>query len=147
MVTGPKGSISARLAATTRILVVEDTLEIAEFLRAYFRANGYQLDHVDPDSAEAALEAARSLAPSVILLDVALRGFSGLDVYRLLLSDEAFDRVPIILVTADTSARLRSVGVARPIDGHVAKPFSIGALAGLVRDLLAAASAGPGVQG
>lgn len=147
MVTGPKGSITARLGATSRILVVEDTLETAEFLRAYFRANGYQLDHVDPDDAEAALEAARTLTPGAILLDVNLRGFSGLDIYRLLLADEAFDRVPVILVTGDASARLRSVGVARPIDGHVAKPFSVGALAGLVRDLMAAATAIPDAEG
>ncbi len=141
MTNSPRGSITARLTASTRVLVIEDSVDIAEFLRAYFRASGYQLDHIDPESPEAALEAARSLDPSVILLDVTLRGFSGLEVYRLLHGDPAFVRVPVILVTGDSQARLRAVGLARDIDGHVSKPFSVGALATLVAELVAAAQA------
>ena len=48
---GRPGSLSHRLAATTRILAVEDEADIAEFLRAYFRATGYDLIHLDPESA------------------------------------------------------------------------------------------------
>lgn len=136
---GPRGSITARLAAGTRVLVIEDSLDIAEFLRAYFRASGYQLDHIDPADPADAVESARALDPHCILLDVSLRGFSGLDVYRLLHGDDAFARVPVILLTGDTQAKLRSVGLARAIDGHVAKPFSVSALAELVAECVAAA--------
>jgi len=82
------GSLSNRLAATTRILAVEDEADIADFLRAYFRASGYDLIHVDPVSTDDVMAAVERERPDLILLDVGLRGFSGLDAYRQLRRQE-----------------------------------------------------------
>ena len=78
------GSIASRLHATSTVLVVEDEHDIADFLRAYFRASGYALVHVDPDSVDDVVAAVEKVDPACVLLDLHLRGFSGLDSYRLL---------------------------------------------------------------
>src|SRR3546814_17434254 len=77
------GSVARRLAATERVLVVEDEHDIADFLRAYFRASGYDLVHIDPDTPLQVLDALDEHKPDCVLLDLNLRGFSGAAAYRL----------------------------------------------------------------
>jgi len=133
------GSLAARLAATTRLLVVEDDPDIADFLRAYFRASGYDVVHLDPESADEVLAAARSQRPDCVLLDLWLRGFSGLQAYRRLRSDEDFDLLPVIVLTADVAAQPRAEPIASGIDGFVSKPFGADDLAVLVSGRIAEA--------
>lgn len=133
------GSLTGRLSATTRLLVVEDDPDIADFLRAYFRASGYDVVHLDPSSADEVLAAVREHRPDCLLLDLWLRGFSGLQVYRRLRSDEAFDVLPVIVLTADVAAKPRAEPMASGIDGFVAKPFGAADLAGLVSGRIAEA--------
>lgn len=125
------GSVARRLAATQRVMVVEDEQDIADFLRAYFRASGYDLVHVDPDSPAQVLAAIDEHAPNCLLLDLNLRGFSGTEVYRLLRAEPRFALLPVIIV----SARLDVHDLApsgRGIDGFVTKPFNVNTLAELV---------------
>jgi len=136
---GRPGSLSNRLTASTRILVVEDEEDIAEFLRAYFRASGYDLVHVDPQSAEATVAAVEEHAPDAVLLDYRLRGFSGHEAYRLLRSRDAFAFMPVIVVTADATAREATTETATGIDAFVTKPFKVSALAELVAERIDAA--------
>lgn len=124
------GSVARRLAATRRVLVIEDERDIADFLRAYFRASGYDLVHLDPETPLAVLEAVDAHGPDCLLLDLGLRGFGGDEAYRLLRTDQRYALVPIIVVSARPDA---SRVVARGgIDAVVAKPFDVKALAELV---------------
>src|SRR3954462_13800183 len=74
---GRPGSLTRRLSASKRILTIEDEADIAEFLRAYFRASGYDLVPLDPSSPEEVVGAVDAHRPDVVLLDYGLRGFSG----------------------------------------------------------------------
>lgn len=130
------GPVARRLAATERVLCIEDEPDIAAFLRAYFRAAGYDLIHVDPDDVDAAVAAVTEHEPDVVLLDLRLRGYSGRDVYRRIRADEALAFMPVVMVSADTSPTLRS---ATGLDAFVAKPFNTNTLADIVRGRLAAA--------
>jgi DNA-binding response OmpR family regulator len=133
-VVAGRGNLAARHAATTRVLVVEDEPDIVDFLRAFFRASGYDIVHVDPSSPRHVLARVRESSPDCVLLDVRLRGFSGFDAYRAMRDDPDFDLTPVILVTADTTANIRAVGVAGDLDGFVQKPFSVKALESLVAE-------------
>lgn len=137
--TGRLGSVAARLAATTRVLSVEDDPDIADFLRAYFRACGYDLVHIDPSSAHEVIEAVEEHRPDCVLLDLGLRGFSGHEAYRLIRSQDRLSFMPVIIVTADASALERTRSVAGGVDGFVSKPFNVNALADVVSDRIAAA--------
>jgi DNA-binding response OmpR family regulator len=136
---GRRGSLAHRLSASTRILAVEDEEDIAEFLRAYFRASGYDLLHVDPSSAADVLDAADEHRPDLILLDYGLRGFKGDEAYRLLRAQERFAFVPVIVVTGDATAKAKTADAATGLDGFVSKPFNVNTLAGLVAERLEAA--------
>ncbi len=133
------GSLAGRLAATTRILGIEDDADIAEFLRAYFRASGYDFVHADPDDAAAAMAAVEEHKPDCVLLDVGLRGYSGLDVYRQLRSGPAHRLLPVIVVTADMTVEPQARSTAIGIDGFVSKPFNVNTLADLVGHRIASA--------
>ena len=130
------GPVARRLAATERVLCIEDEADIASFLRAYFRAAGYDLIHVDPDDVDAAVAAIAEHEPDVVLLDLRLRGYSGKEVYRRLRAEEANAFLPIVMVSADTMPTLRS---AEGLDAFVAKPFNTNTLADIVRERVARA--------
>jgi DNA-binding response OmpR family regulator len=133
------GSVARRLAATQRVLVVEDEHDIAEFLRAYFRASGYDLVHIDPDTPLAVLEELDDKEPDCVLLDLNLRGFSGAEVYRLLRSEPRYALLPVIVVSARPDAQdlVPSTG---QLDAFVTKPFNVNTLAELVVERMAAAA-------
>src|SRR3954447_22004160 len=109
---GRPGSLAHRLSASTRILAVEDEADIAEFLRAYFRASGYDLIHLDPLSPAEVVDAVDEHRPDLILLDYGLRGFSGDDAYRQIRAQERFAFVPVIVVTGDATAKAKTEGTA-----------------------------------
>ena len=112
------GSLSSRLSATRRVLAIEDDPDIAEFLRAYFRASGYDFVHADPGDAEA-----------------------GLDIYRRARAVAALALTPVVVVTADGTVRERTDATAAGIDGFVTKPFNADTLAALVAQRIEAAEA------
>jgi DNA-binding response OmpR family regulator len=133
------GPVARRLAATQRVLCIEDEPDIAAFLRAYFRAAGYDLVHLDPTDPDEVLRALDEHEPDCVLLDVRLRGFSGLEAYRRMRSDERWAFTPVIMVSAHASS---DPSFRRPtgLDAFVPKPFNTNSLADLVRDRIEAAA-------
>jgi DNA-binding response OmpR family regulator len=130
------GPVARRLAATERVLCIEDEHDIAAFLRAYFRAAGYDFVHIDPSTAADAVAAVEEHHPDLVLLDLRLRGFSGMDIYRDLRAREAWAFTPIIIVSAHAASDANFVEPTG-IDGFLAKPFNTNTLAGLVKERIA----------
>jgi diguanylate cyclase (GGDEF)-like protein len=135
----PLGSVARRLAATEHVLVVEDERDIADFLRAYFRAAGYAFTHIDPDTPLAVLDALDEHKPDCVLLDLNLRGFSGVEAYRLLRTDDRYALLPVIVVSARPDARELLSGIGG-VDAFVTKPFNVNTLADLVAERVASAA-------
>jgi diguanylate cyclase (GGDEF)-like protein len=128
------GTLSSRLDPDETILVVEDEYDIAQFLRAYFRASGQDVIHVDPTSPAQVAAAVRDHRPTCVLLDLNLRGFHGLAAYREIRKDEANAFVPVVVVTADQSPASRNDALEAGVTDFVTKPFDIKALCQLVRE-------------
>ena len=124
------GSLSSRLEPTETVLVVEDEYDIATFLRAYFRASGTDVVHVDPTSPDEVAAAVATHKPTCVLLDLNLRGFSGLDAYRRMRA--AGSETPVIVVTADSNPAKRLVALDEGVAAVVHKPFSARELYALV---------------
>lgn len=134
---GRLGSVARRLAATLRVMSIEDEQDIADFLRAYFRASGYDLVHVNPETALEVLEAVDKHKPDCVLLDLGLRGFSGEEAYRLLRTDDRYALIPVIVVSARSDAS--DVVEVGGIDTAVVKPFNVNTLADVVAERIAEA--------
>jgi DNA-binding response OmpR family regulator len=114
-----------------RILVVEDELTIAESVAARLRAEGFEVEmaHDGP----AAVAKAAEMAPDLIVLDVMLPGFDGLEVCRRV---QAQRPVPVLMLTARDDETDLLVGLAVGADDYLTKPFSIRELAARVHALL-----------
>lgn len=103
-----------------RILVVEDEALIADDLERTLKRLGYRVPAVVSEG-EGAINAAAECAPSLVLMDIKLRGrIDGVDAARTI--QERCD-VPIVFLTSHSdSATLSRASAVRP-HGYVMKPF------------------------
>jgi two-component system OmpR family response regulator len=103
------------------ILVVDDEPSITELLATALRYMGYQV--TTAATGFAALEAAATAAPDLVVLDVLLPDIDGFEVCRRLRA--ARDFVPVIFLSARDSEDDRVTGFVRGGDDYVTKPFSL----------------------
>jgi DNA-binding response OmpR family regulator len=109
------------------VLVVDDEPTIAEVIARYLERAGYETRraHDGPQ----AVSVASSWRPDLIVLDVMLPGFDGLEVMRRLRSagrerDDRRGAPAVILLTARGEQADRIAGLQRGADDYVVKPFS-----------------------
>ena len=102
------------------VLVAEDERSISDLLRLYLSREGFWV-HVEADG-RAALEAARSLHPVAIILDVGLPSMDGTQVCRALRAEGNW--TPVIFCTARDDEIDRVLGLEMGGDDYVTKPFS-----------------------
>jgi DNA-binding response OmpR family regulator len=114
-----------------RILVVEDELTIAEAVAARLRAEGFAVDlaHDGPS----AVAAAEAIEPDLVVLDIMLPGFDGLEVCRRI---QAKRPVAVLMVTARADETDLLVGLGVGADDYVTKPFRMREVVARVRALL-----------
>jgi DNA-binding response OmpR family regulator len=112
-------------------LVVEDERTIAESIAARLRAEGFAVDvaHDGP----AAVARASATQPELVVLDVMLPGFDGLEVCRRI---QAERQVAVLMLTARDDENDLLVGLAVGADDYLTKPFSMRELAARVHALL-----------
>jgi len=112
-----------------RLLLVEDTPDLARSVMRFLHAGGHAVDHA-PDAATAA--AAMAVADyACVILDLGLPDGSGLDVLHA--RRRAGDRTPIIIATARDQISDRIAGLDAGADDYVVKPFDLGELSARVR--------------
>jgi DNA-binding response OmpR family regulator len=131
------------VAATSRILVVEDETDIAQLIKLTLERGGdARVDIVA--SGDAALKAVNEEQPDLVILDLNLPVLDGTEVCRLLRARPATSGLPIIMLTARTGEADRVSGLDLGADDYVTKPFSLRELAARVRAVLRRK---PGIRG
>jgi CheY-like chemotaxis protein len=116
-----------------RLLIVEDSELNRELLVQIFESS-YDLD-VAVDG-KAAVEAATTSRPDLILMDIALPGMSGLDAVRAIRANERGAGTPIVAVSSHVMPGDRERALEAGCNEFVAKPIDDEALVALVRRLL-----------
>ncbi len=114
-----------------RVLVVEDERMIAESVAARLRAEGFAVEVAYDGPGAVAAAAARR--PDLVVLDVMLPGFDGLEVCRRIQAERP---VPVLMLTARDDETDLLVGLAVGADDYLTKPFSMRELAARVHVLL-----------
>lgn len=114
-----------------RVLVVDDAPEFIELLVPLLQREGYVTETAA--DGEAAIAAARSFAPDVIVLDLGLPKIDGVDVCRQVRN---FSDAYVIMLTARADEVDRVVGLEVGADDYMTKPFSPRELVARVRAML-----------
>lgn len=114
---------------TVRVLVVEDEPGIALALYKALRESGYQVDTAKSGSSGLRKAAAKKF--DIVLLDLGLPDMSGLTICRQLRENGL--KVPIIILTAESSVRTKVSLFDAGANDYLTKPFSIEELEARIR--------------
>ncbi|MBM3948808.1 MAG: response regulator transcription factor [SAR202 cluster bacterium] len=117
--------------ATTKVLVVEDEVNLLEAVKYNLGREGYTV--LTASDGQQGWEFARAAEPDLVILDIMLPKLDGLEVCRMLRKQSD---VPVLMLTAKTQDVDRVVGLEVGADDYVSKPFSMRELMARVRALL-----------
>ncbi len=113
------------------VLVVEDESTIADAVAARLRAEGFVV--LVANDGPGGVAAAAEHQPDLLVLDVMLPGFDGLEVCRRV---QATRPVPVLMLTARDAEIDKLVGLGVGADDYLTKPFSMRELVARVHALL-----------
>ena len=120
-----------------RVLVVDDEANIAELIAMALRYEGWEVRTAPTGSK--AVAGAREFQPDVVVLDVMLPDFDGLEVMRRMRA--ADPGVPVLFLTARDAVEDRVAGLTAGGDDYVTKPFSLEEVVARLRGLVRRAGA------
>lgn len=106
---------------TTRLLIVEDNLDISNLHKMIFTNQGYEVDTAF--NGAQALEKTRHSIPDLIVLDVMLPDIDGYEICKRLRESSRTSHIPIIFVTQKDERGDRLQGLELGADDYIAKPF------------------------
>jgi DNA-binding response OmpR family regulator len=107
-----------------KILVVDDQSAVRELVSVTLEIGHYQI--LAAENGNQALEVARAELPELMLLDIQMPGGSldGLEVCRILKSDERTKDIYIVMLTARGQDWDKQAGQEAGADDYFVKPFS-----------------------
>lgn len=127
----------------TRILIVEDDADLQRLLALTLSREGWDVHYAyrGPEGFEKAV----SLLPQIILCDMMLPGYGGVELIRRLKANPATREVPIVVMTAYygsasfVESEIRKLGIIE----YLRKPFKMSDLVRLLRGLIEGLPAPP----
>ncbi len=123
--------------AATKVLVVDDDLNIQRVLVFTLKQEGYEV-HVASDG-QAGVEMAAAIEPDLILMDVAMPKLDGYAATQQIRAAQGSRKVPIIMLTAEADVEQRVRGLRAGADDDIVKPFHPLELIARIKALLARA--------
>jgi len=104
------------------ILIVEDEKDAVEMYRIVLEVEGYQV--MVAYTLQAAIKQLEKEKPDLILLDVVLRGSSGLDLCELVRKDPGLEDLPIVIISNLDSPEDIKAGLDAGANVYLTKPIS-----------------------
>ncbi|MEN8234955.1 MAG: response regulator transcription factor [Actinomycetota bacterium] len=114
-----------------RILVVDDEPKIRNIVTSYLREEGFEV--AEADDGPTAVSQTQRLDPDVVILDVMLPGFDGIEALRQI---RTTSDVYVIMLTARSEETDKLIGLSVGADDYVTKPFSARELVARVKAVL-----------
>ena len=125
----------------SRILVVDDEPKIRKIVTSYLQQEGFDVS--EATDGPSAVEMAERFDPDVIILDVMLPGFDGIEALRQIRTKSD---VYVIMLTARSEETDKLIGLSVGADDYVTKPFSARELVARVKAVLRRSRVGNGVD-
>jgi len=117
-----------------KILIIENDLEVADMLNAYFRVQGYEFYTVN--WGEDGVRACQSSRPDIVILDIRLPDINGYEVAQRLRSNRRTADIPFIILTEMRDRPERLLGLELGADDYITKPFDVLELRMRIRNAL-----------
>ena len=114
-----------------KVLVVDDEVSICESIAARLRAEGFDVELAF--DGPSAVSRCAEVNPDLVVLDVMMPGFDGLEVCRRI---QAVRSVPVLMLTARADETDMVIGLGVGADDYLSKPFSMRVLVARVQALL-----------
>ena len=115
----------------SRILAVDDELNILELIKLYLEREGYQIETVD--RGEEALTRLSQFNPDLVILDLMMPDMDGYEVCRQIRSKS---NIPILMLTARKEDVDKIIGLEMGADDYLTKPFNPRELIARIRAVL-----------
>ena len=115
----------------SRILVVDDEPKIRKIVTSYLKQEGFDVS--ESEDGPTAVAMAERFDPDVIILDVMLPGFDGIEALRQIRTKSD---VYVIMLTARSEETDKLIGLSVGADDYVTKPFSTRELVARVKAVL-----------
>lgn len=119
------------MSSSPRVLIVEDDPTINQALTDRFVAEGFEVSRAHDGPGAVTAHAEHS--PQVVVLDLMLPGFDGLEVCRRIQAERP---VPVLMLTARDDESDIIVGLGVGADDYLTKPFRMREVVARVRALL-----------
>lgn len=117
-----------------RILIIDDEEHILELLDFNLSLEGYEV--ITTMSSLDGLDIIKQDKPDLVLLDWMLPKMSGIELLNIIRSDEDYDDIAVIMLTAKNMEEDKLEGLTIGADDYVTKPFSIKELSARVNNIL-----------
>lgn len=106
-----------------KILIVDDSKTMQRLIEKTVKELGYD-DLLLCDSAKAALDVLKEEKLDLILLDWHMPEMSGLELLRILKSDDSLKGIPVIMLTVENEMENVSTAIESGAEGYVLKPIN-----------------------
>ena len=117
-----------------RILIIDDEEHILELLDFNLSLEAYEV--ITTMSSLDGLDIIKQDKPDLVLLDWMLPKMSGIELLNIIRSDEDYDDIAVIMLTAKNMEEDKLEGLTIGADDYVTKPFSIKELSARVKNIL-----------
>ena len=102
------------------VLVIEDNLDVASYIGMQL-SKKYRVSYAENGSV--GLDKANEQMPDIILTDLMMPGINGYEVCRRIRGSEVLNHIPIVIVSAKSTASDRVKGLVNGADAYLYKPF------------------------
>jgi signal transduction histidine kinase/DNA-binding response OmpR family regulator/ligand-binding sensor domain-containing protein len=116
-----------------KVLLVEDNFELRSFIKDSLR-DRYEISVAE--NGKEGLEKLQEFEPEVIVSDIMMPLMNGFELCDAIKTDEKISHIPIILLTAKSSAENRIKGYNLGADGYISKPFNLEVLSSRIQNLI-----------
>ena len=122
-----------------RIAVVDDEPDIIHLVTIHLKKAGYSVDSFLNGSS--LLKFLPTSTPDLVILDLMLPDLDGFDICRMMKSNQSYESIPIIMLTAKGQEADKVAGLELGADDYLTKPFSPRELIARVKAVLRRTSA------
>lgn len=116
------------------VLVIEDAVSTRRLVELCLAYESFEI--ISREDGPSGLEAALTLIPDLIVLDIALPGMDGWEILRRIRANPETVHIPVVVITAHDTPEVRAKADDSHAGGFVGKPFDLNELRTQVVGLL-----------